>query len=241
MRPGHGSESEGADPLVQPVQQIPRLLGRPRPERVRGDAEDVLPLWSRAVRHASVDSHQQPDSAGLGWTEPVPKTAAPGPSLPLVRGRFRRQWQVSDSNQRRLSRGFYRGQRSMARVAAVLRQCARSPREALTASVMRPRGPRSDNRSIAPRETNMIAGAVIVEGRHHHSVGRLSDLPVQGAFYCGSRRRITRWVSRSPRLPIVEQTRPACMRRHRHGNAPRWPAFRSRRRDRRGCLRSRGM
>jgi hypothetical protein len=61
-----------------------------------------------AVRYMSVDSCREPDSAGLRWTTPAIHNLAREPENAQATGRFRRWWQVLGSNQRRLSRRFYR-------------------------------------------------------------------------------------------------------------------------------------
>jgi hypothetical protein len=53
-------------------------------------------------------SRSRPVGAGHGRTDRDPLRAAPALARPLVRGRFRWWWQVLGSNQRRLSRRFYR-------------------------------------------------------------------------------------------------------------------------------------
>jgi hypothetical protein len=74
---------------------------------------DVAPrqtafMIADAVRYMSVHSWKQPDSNGRSGTLPVGKATAREPETSQLTGRFRRQWQVMDSNQRRLSRRFYR-------------------------------------------------------------------------------------------------------------------------------------
>jgi hypothetical protein len=61
-----------------------------------------------AVRYMSVHSRKQPDSDGRGGTLPAGMARPVSRRYPRFTGRFRRWWQVMDSNQRRLSRRFYR-------------------------------------------------------------------------------------------------------------------------------------
>ena len=61
-----------------------------------------------AVRYMSVDSYRDPDSAGLRWTTPAADSLAREPENAQATGRFGWWWQVLGSNQRRLSRRFYR-------------------------------------------------------------------------------------------------------------------------------------
>ena len=60
------------------------------------------------VRYMSVHSWKQPDFHGHSGTTPTRKGAAREPGYAQATGRFRRWWQVLGSNQRRLSRRFYR-------------------------------------------------------------------------------------------------------------------------------------
>ena len=61
-----------------------------------------------AVRYMSVHSWKQPDSHGGGGTLPWGKATAREPETSQLTGRFRRWWQVMDSNQRTLSRRLHR-------------------------------------------------------------------------------------------------------------------------------------
>jgi hypothetical protein len=66
-----------------------------------------------AVRYMSVDSCRDPDSAGIRCTSHPANSAPLDPENTQARGRFRwwwqvLWWQVLGSNQRRLSRRFYR-------------------------------------------------------------------------------------------------------------------------------------
>jgi hypothetical protein len=69
---------------------------------------DVRVMIADAVRYMSVDSYRDPDSAGLSWTTlPIERLARERENAQAT-GRFRWWWQVLGSNQRRLSRRFYR-------------------------------------------------------------------------------------------------------------------------------------
>ena len=61
-----------------------------------------------AVRYTSVHGWKQPDSHGLSRTPQDPKQRPANPEKPQATGRFRRWWQVQDSNLGRRSRRFYR-------------------------------------------------------------------------------------------------------------------------------------
>ena len=65
-------------------------------------------MIAHAVRYMSVDSCRDPDSAGLRWTSPAADSLAREPENAQATGRFRRWWRMLGSNQRRLSRRFYR-------------------------------------------------------------------------------------------------------------------------------------
>jgi hypothetical protein len=87
---------------------VNRPLPLPRPERSAQNAppgrvhdRGRCPLYVRA----------QLETAGLPWTQrdnTSPKATAREAGNPQLTGRFRRWWQVLGSNQRRLSRRFYR-------------------------------------------------------------------------------------------------------------------------------------
>jgi hypothetical protein len=61
-----------------------------------------------AVRYMSVDSRNQPDSQGHNGTTTARRTTAHRGAYARDTGRLRWWWQVLGSNQRRLSRRFYR-------------------------------------------------------------------------------------------------------------------------------------
>ena len=61
-----------------------------------------------AVRYMSVHSRKHPDLQGRSGTTTVCSTTARNPAYAQATGHFRREWQVLGSNQRRLSRRFYR-------------------------------------------------------------------------------------------------------------------------------------
>jgi hypothetical protein len=81
------------------TEQDPACLGRARPRQTAFMIAD-------AVRYMAVHSWKQPDSDGRGGTLPTVQETAREPETSQLTGRFRRWWQVMDSNQRRLSRRF---------------------------------------------------------------------------------------------------------------------------------------
>jgi hypothetical protein len=94
--------------------RVPCGLGQPAADRALGAT--ILPasaapdrfMIAHAVRYMSVHSRKQPDSDGRTGTLPLGNSTAREPEASQLTGRFRRWWQVMDSNQRRLSRRFYR-------------------------------------------------------------------------------------------------------------------------------------
>jgi hypothetical protein len=87
-------------------------LGRsPHRRGTRSWLHHAQPLTAGQPMHViytSVDSCREPDSAGLRWTTPAADSSAREPENAQATGRFRWWWQVLGSNQRRLSRRFYR-------------------------------------------------------------------------------------------------------------------------------------
>jgi len=100
---------------------------------LRAEANDSTgwhgPCWppeasmiADAVRYMSVDSRNQPDLQAHDRTTTVCSTTARTGTYAQARGRFRSWWQVLGSNQRRLSRRFYREHPSTAINGLYLRE-----------------------------------------------------------------------------------------------------------------------
>ena len=96
-------------PLGDPRQARKRPLARPvrgRPWKADGAHR---PSWRPdAVRYASVDTATHRPTVTHSDTRRDEKETARLAENPQLAGRFRRWWQVLGSNQRRLSRRFYR-------------------------------------------------------------------------------------------------------------------------------------
>jgi len=99
----HGGQSRCAARIAQ--------HRRPRPRTPPGRAAEWDDNDGHAVRYMSVHSRKQRDSAGPSGTRPPRSRRSERSQNPQATGRFRRWWQVQDSNLGRRSRRFYRPSR----------------------------------------------------------------------------------------------------------------------------------
>jgi hypothetical protein len=103
---------------------VARPWTRLSPVAVRGNRRLHRPSWRPdAVRYTSVDSATQRSTALHDDTRRDQEETARTATYPQLAGRFRRVWQVVDSNHRRRSRRFYSPLASSESYATDLRLC----------------------------------------------------------------------------------------------------------------------